>query len=153
MAGFLYASFPNSRQKNRAPTVNANTYLKVVTNQTDPLVRVALENVNRTYIILTNTDSSLTMRYLYPITAPGVDPTVTATFGVKNQTLYDTTGNLLYQKQDNGTNTNWVLVAPVDVAEYVLPLQSASLDSLGDIYCFSDDAVTSLTVGVDEGRG
>jgi hypothetical protein len=154
MAGFfVYASFPNSRNKNRAPTVNANTHLRVVNNFNLPLVQVVPDNENRTYIILTNTDSTTTMRYLYPIVAPGVNPTATPTFGVTDQTLYDTTGNLLYVKLDDGFNTNWALTTPQAVAEFVLPLQSASLDTLGDIFAFADDPVLSITVAYDEGRG
>lgn len=153
MAFFLYASFPNSRNKARSATRNANTNEIVVSNNAQPLVRVLPANENRTYMIITNTSDSITLRYIYPITAPGVNPSATATFGVTDQLLYDTTGNILYQKQDNGVNTNWVVVSPSDVAEVILPLQSASLESLGDIYAFADDGVSSITVAYDEGRG
>lgn len=153
MAFFLYASFPNSRNKARNATVNANTYLVTVGPTTAPITLIAAANENRTYIILSNTSNSLNLRYLYPVTLPGVNPTVTPTFGVLHQTLYDPTGNLLYQKQDDGRNTNWLLVTPSQVAEVVLPFQNASLETLGDIYAFTDDPAASIIVAVDEGRG
>lgn len=149
---FYYASFPNSRNKLRSPTVNANTYHVTVADNTSPLTLVAPSNLNRTYIILTNSSDAITMRYLYA-SVTVVDPSAIATFGVTDQLLYNPNINTLYQKQDDGTNMHWVIVAATDVAEYVLPFQSASLETLGDIYAFADDPASGLVIAVDEGRG
>lgn len=151
-AFFYYASFPNSRNKNRSATVNANTYEKAVLNRTAPLTLVSPANLNRTYILLTNTDDELTMRYLYAGSITN-NPSAVPTFGVVNQLLYNINTHVLYQKQDNGTNTHWNVVLPQNVAEFVLPFQTASLESLGDIYAFSDDDTDGLSIAVDEGRG
>jgi hypothetical protein len=152
MAFFRYASFPNSRNKSRSPTVNATTFHVAVSFTGQPLTLVSPANLNRTYILLNNTSETLNMRYLYATTAI-TNPMSVARFGVTFDLLYNPDTATLYQKQDDGLNTNWVVVQPIDVSEEVLPLQNANLESLQDIYAFSDDGATGLTIFVDEGRG
>jgi hypothetical protein len=149
---FLYASFPNSRFKLRSPTVEANTYQMNLNFRTQPLVLVASANLNRTYLLITNEDGVIPMRYLYATTLP-IDPSVVPTFGVLYQLIYNSGTNTLYQKQDDGVNTNWIVVLPENVGEIVQPYQSAELESLEDIYAMADDPATGISIAVDAGRG
>lgn len=153
MPVFSYASFPNSRNRNRAPTIQANTYQVSIAEIGQPLTLIAPENANRTYITLENFSLSVEFYYLYASTQ-AIDPSLTATFGVEKQLIYNNVTNILYQKQDFGTNTNWLAVNPQDVGEKVLPAQVASLESLEDVYALSNSlSPVSVVIGVDEGRG
>lgn len=156
MPYFLYASFPNSRVKPRAATQSANTYQVQLSDLTQPLVQVAVPNPNRTYIILKNLSSSTPLWYVY-VSLTLVDPSAVPTLGVKNQVLYLQATNTLYQKQDEGTTTNWSVVTIDQVGESIDQLQSASLDQIND-YIFAAansnvPVVPPVLIGVDEGRG
>jgi hypothetical protein len=154
-AFFLYASFPNSRIKPRAATAAAVTYQTTIGDLGDFLTLIAPANANRTYIILKNNDLQNQFWYIYAA-ASLIDPTLTATIGVPNQLIYNNVTNTLYQKQDFGTTTNWIIVQIEDVGERIEPLQSARLDSLESIYALSNSAipaVPAVVVDVDEGRG
>lgn len=154
-AFFLYASFPNSRNKPRPATTSAITYQVTLADFTQPLTLVATATSNRTYIILKNLDLVNNFWYVYARTL-AVNPSIVPTFGVVGDLVYFTGANALYQKQDVGTTTNWNLVLIQDVGERVEPLQSASLDSPQDIYCATDSAapvVPAVEVGVDQGTG
>lgn len=159
MPYFEYASFPNSRNKNRAPTTKAITYQKSITSQNDAapeLTLIALANLNRTYVILENLDPSYDTYYFY-VTTQVVDPTVVATFGVKNQKIWNPTSKILYNKNDDGTNTNWTAILPANLTtqgEKINPFQAATLESLEDVYAIGTQPLaTPLLIGVDEGRG
>lgn len=158
MAFFLYASFPNSRQRNRPPTRQANTYQVTVANLGEPLTKVASANLNRTYIILKNINESFDFWYIYAQDI-NYNPTSVPTFGVKDQLLYRSSLNLLYQKQSDGTGTDWLLVLIQDVGERVEPFQAASLESLEDIWVSANTVSpiilpsVPVIVDIDEGRG
>lgn len=156
MPFFLYASFPNSRVKPRAATQSANTYQVQIADVTQPLTQIAIPNANRTYILLKNLSTTTSLWYIYA-TLTVVDPSVTATLGVPNQLLYFVATNTIYQKQDDGVTTNWVVVTIDQVGESIDQLQTASLDQIND-YIFAAAAsnvpvVPPVLVGVDEGRG
>lgn len=153
MAIFQYASFPNSRNRYRTATVNANTDQVALQILSGNLTLVQPSDPNRTYLLLTNLSDQYSFFYFYCLTAPGVDPSAVAVNGVPSQLLYNPTGNLLYQKQDVGLTTNWILVNPEDVGEVVQPLQTAGLESLGDVYAITNDGVTAITIAYDAGRG
>lgn len=147
------ASFPNSRNRNRAPTLQAITYQTAISYIGQPLVMVSPANANRTYIVLENFSLDTEMFYLYAGTL-NIDPTVTATFGVEEQLIYNNVSNTLYQKQDSGVTTNWLVVQPEDVGQKLLQAQVASLESLEDIYMLANAlGAGTYIVGVDEGRG
>jgi hypothetical protein len=157
---FEYASFPNSRNRNRPPTTKANTY-QVTIGNLDSLVatRVAPANQNRTYIVLKNLNESFDFWYLY-VTTLNYSPAVVPTFGVTKQIAYNSLTNIFYQKQDDGINTNWVVTTPQDAGERIEPFQSASLESLEDIYCVANTLTAAIilplvpvVVDIDEGRG
>lgn len=155
MSFYLLASFPNSRQKSRNPTQKAVTYQVTVGNLGDPLTMVALENPNRTYIILKNLNETFDLLYIYASTVV-INPMVTALFGVKNQLVYNMGLNTLYQKQSDGLGTDWIVVQMQNVAEKIGPLQSASLESLESIWCLTEAVgpiVPGMIVDIDEGRG
>ena len=155
MAFFLYASFPNSRIKPRSSTTNAFTYQVPLVDYTQPPTLVATATPNRTYIILKNLDLVNNFWYTYATTS-AVNPSVVPTFGVTDDIIFYTGTGTLYQKQDDGTTTNWIPVNIQDVGERVEPLQSASLESPQDIYCSTDAAapvVPAVLVGVDQGTG
>lgn len=156
MPFFLYASFPNSRVKPRAATQSANTYQVQIADVAQPLTQIAIPNANRTYILLKNLSTTTSLWYIYA-TLTVVDPSVTATLGVPNQLLYFVATNTIYQKQDDGVTTNWVVVTIDQVGESIDQLQTASLDQIND-YIFAAAAsnvpvVPPVLVGVDEGRG
>jgi hypothetical protein len=155
MAFFLYASFPNSRNKPRPATTNAFTYQVSILDYTQPLTLVAVATSNRTYILLKNLDPTYNFWYTYATTS-AINPSVVARFGVVDALVYFTGTNTLYQKQDIGVTTNWVAVNIQDIGERVEPFQTASLDSPQDIYCATDSAipvVPAVLVGVDQGTG
>jgi hypothetical protein len=153
MAFFLYASFPNSRNRPRPPTTNAITYQTVIAALDVIPTLVATGTSNRTYIILKNFSDTFSYFYIYARTL-ALDPSVVATFGVVDDLIRSTTTNLIYQKQDDGITTNWVVVTIDVVGQRVEALQSASLDSPQDIYCSVDDPGPQLaTIGVDQGTG
>jgi hypothetical protein len=158
MAFFLYASFPNSRQRNRPPTRQANTYQITVSNLGEPLTMVAPDNQNRTYIILKNINEAFDFWYIYAQSINFV-PSATPTFGVAKQLLYRPTTNTLYQKQTDGVGTDWLVVLIQDVGERVEPFQAASLESLEPIWISSNTVSpitppnTAVIVDIDEGRG
>lgn len=157
MAFFIYASFPNSRQRNRAPTRQAVTYQVEIDVLGTPLTKVASENANRTYILLKNINDSYDFWYVYAGEI-SYSPQVVNTFGVKNQLLYNTTTNTLYQKQNDGQGSDWLPVLIQDVGERVEPYQTASLESLENIWCAAntDEVIapaTNVIVDIDEGRG
>jgi hypothetical protein len=151
MAFFLYASFPNSRNKIRNATQNANTYQVTLPPLGSPLALVAPSNLNRTYILVQNLSSTDALWYFYT-TTQNVNPTATPTFGVTDQILYNNVTNTLYQKQSDGLGTDWLVVLPQDVGEAIQPFQVASLESLGEIRAVSQ-TLNSVIIGVDEGRG
>lgn len=158
MAFFLYASFPNSRQRNRNPTTKAVTYQITLNNLTEPLVRVAEANLNRTYLILKNLNEDFNFWYIYATTTAVLNPSVTPTFGVKYQIIYNTTSNIIYEKQSDGTGIDWLPVLIQDVGERVDAFQSANLDSLEDVYCCADTTSpiippqVAVVVDIDSGR-
>lgn len=153
MPVFEYASFPNSRNRNRAPTIQANTFQVAVNPTGQPLVLISPANQNRTYIVLENFSLETEVFYLYAATL-NIDPTVVPTFGVAEQLIYNNVSNTLYQKQDFGTNTNWVVVLPENVGQKLLQAQVATLESLEDVYALANTALAgSYVIGVDEGRG
>jgi hypothetical protein len=156
MPFFLYASFPNSRVKPRPSTQSANTYQVSILDQTQPLTLIAAPNANRTYIILKNLSNTTALWYVYA-SQTAINPTLVATLGVPNQLLYNPGTNTLYQKQDSGTTTNWLIVTIQQVGESIDQLQSATLDQLNDyIYAAAASAlpvVPPVVIGVDEGRG
>lgn len=155
MAYFLYASFPNSRVKNRPATQSSITYQVSILDYTQPLTRVATATPNRTYIIVKNLDYSTNLWYVYADTSAD-DPTVVPTFGNIDDLIFFTGTNTLYQKTDIGVNTNWVAVNIQDVGERIEPLQMASLESPQDIYCAADSnvpVVPQVVVGIDQGIG
>ncbi len=152
MANFQYASFPNSRNRFRTATVNANTDRMTMGNLTEPLTLIRPSNPNRTYLILSNLDPGNSLLYIYAITA-SVNPSVTPRNGIQGQLLWNPDTNLLYQKQDSGLNTNWNVVAVEDVAEEIFPYQNATLEALGDIYGVSNSASEDIVIAYDEGRG
>jgi len=154
-AFFYYASFPNSRNAQRSATKQASTYQKELFDYTLPLTRIADASLNRTYVTLENFSQANSIFYLYADTI-NVDPTVTPTFGVTTALIYNDVSNTVYQKQDDGLNTNWLVIAPEDVAELIFPGASATLDALQDVYAFVNSAipiVPSVFVGIDAGRG
>lgn len=158
MAFFLYASFPNSRQKNRAPTVQANTYQVTVNNLGEPLTLVAPANQNRTYIILKNINEAFDFWYVYAASI-NFDPTGTPTFGIENQLLYRSSTATLYRKNSTGIGTDWTPVLIQDVGERVEPFQAATLESLESIYVAANTVSpiippnAAVIVDIDEGRG
>lgn len=158
MAFFLYASFPNSRQRNRPPTRQANTYQVTVNNLGEPLVMVAPDNQNRTYIILKNINEAFDFWYIYAANI-NFDPSLTPFFGTSNQLVYRSSTNQLYQKQSDGIGTDWLLVAIQDVGERVEPFQAASLESLEPIWVAANTVSpimppsVPVVVDIDEGRG
>lgn len=158
MPYFLYASFPNSRQRNRAPTRQAVTYQVTVGLLGAPLTKVAAENQNRTYILLKNINESFDFWYIYAAEI-NFNPSSVPTFGVENQLLYRSSTNQLFQKQTTGVGTDWSLVQIQDVGERVEPYQTASLESLENIWCAANTAgpiippATAVIVDIDEGRG
>lgn len=155
MPYFLYASFPNSRNKIRPPTTNAETFQVPLVPYSSPLTQVAKREANRTYIILKNLD--LTNNFWYVYADPTIiNPTIVPTFGLQFDTLYYTPSNQLYQKQDNGETINWLPVSIQNVGLRIEPLQSASLDSPEAIYAATDSnvvVVPAVIVGVDQGFG
>lgn len=152
MANFQYASFPNSRNRFRTATVNSNTDRLTIGNLTQPITLIRPSNPNRTYLILSNLDPGTSLLYLYAITA-SVNPSAVPRNGVEGQLLWNPTTNLLYQKQDSGLNTNWIVVDPIDVAEEIFPYQNATLESLGDVYGVANAGAGSILIAYDEGRG
>lgn len=152
MAFFLFASFPNSRNKSRSPTVNAVTYQLTTGLVAAPLTLASPANANRTYIILSNFSEEVNLLYVYAELTT-INPAAISTFGVKDQLLYNQGSNILYQKQSTGDGVDWNIVLVQNVAERVLPFQNATLESLGSIYVTSEDVATTVLVGVDEGRG
>ena len=156
MPVFSYASFPNSRLQPRPSTNQANTYQVQIADYTQPVTEIAAPNLDRTYIILKNLSQSTAFWYIYA-TPTLVDPSAVATYGVINQLLINTTLNVIYQKQDDGTTTNWTIVNIQDVGESIDPLQAASLEVISDyIYAAANSnvpVVPDILVGVDEGRG
>lgn len=153
MAAFQYASFPNSRSRNRSPTIQANTVQKTVNEYALPMTLLSPANLNRTYLNVENTDDQLTVMYVYA-NPTVIDPTAVPTNGVPNQLLYNVGADILYQKQDEGTTTNWVVVTKQSVGRKLFPYQNATLDALQNIYGFVDSAVAaSAVLDLDEGRG
>lgn len=155
MAFFLYASFPNSQNRNRPGTRNAVTYQKTIFDYNQPLTLVASENTRRIYIILRNLSSTNSFWYVYarPVTD---DPSVVPTFGLYDDCVYLTSTNTLYKHNSEGLDTNWEATDIEFVGERVEALQSAVLESPEHIYCAIDSAVPvvgNLTIGVDEGYG
>lgn len=154
-AFFLYASFPNSRIKPRPSTTIAKTVQIQVADYSQNYTKVAGEDLNRTYVILRNFSTSTSIFYVYANDTT-VNPSVTATYGVTGQMLFFTTSNTLYQKQDDGTNTNWVAVNIEDVGEQIGALQSGTLDSPQSIYVAANSnapVVPDVIVGIDLGSG
>ncbi len=153
MAAFQYASFPNSRSRNRSPTIQANVYHVSVTELGNPLTLVSVANLNRTYINVQNTDDEIGVLYFYA-NPTVIDPSVVPTNGVPNQLLYNSGADILYQKQDNGLSTNWNIVSKASVGRDLFPYQNATLDALQNIYaCANSVAPATVQIDVDEGRG
>ena len=152
MAFFLYASFPNSRVKPRPATSVATTYHTIAGLIGAPLVLAASKSLNRTYVMLKNLSDTIQLFYLYATTSP-IDPSVVPTNGLTEELLYNSVSNTLYQKQDDGVTTNWVVVLPQNISEVVDPGETASLESPQDVYVLSNSGATNVTVGVDLGLG
>lgn len=152
-AFFYYASFPNSRIKPRPSTSRAETAQVSIDEYGSPYTKIVEQDTSRTYMLLQNFDSSLGFFYVYANDI-AVNPSVVATFGATGEMRFFTGTNTLYQKQDDGVNTNWLAVNIEDVGERVSPLQTASLDSPQDVYAAVDSAVPATTiVGIDKGVG
>lgn len=151
MAFFLYASFPNSRGRPRDPTISANTFQIALNATGGALVKIGDTNLNRTYLTIENLSAVTSVHYLYAKTI-AFDPTVVPLIGVINELAYNVGTATLYQKQDDGITTNWVVVLAANVAETIFPEQVAQLNALGEIWGVSAGAV-GVTVGIDEGRG
>lgn len=151
MPYFLYASFPNSRVKPRPSTQNSVTY-RTALAVAPALTLVSPPNPNRTYIMLKNLSSEVSLVYVYA-TVVLVNPSVVATLGVTKQCVIF--GGQLYQKQDEGETTNWNPVNIQDVGETIDQLQTASLDEIADsIYmAYTGAPLNPVLVAVDEGRG
>lgn len=154
MPYFLYASFPNSRQRNRAPTVQAKTYQFEANRLDEPLSLASPANLNRTYLILKNLGEDYDFYYIYAQVV-AFDPSVIGLFGVVNQTVYDPVNNIIYQKQSDGFGTDWNIVLIQDVGERVEPFQSANLDALENVWVATNSTspLPKTIIGVDEGRG
>lgn len=153
MPVFEYASFPNSRNRNRAPTIQANTFQVPIQPIGQPLTLISPANQNRTYIVLENFSLETEVFYLYATTL-NVNPSAVPTFGVAEQLIYNSNTNTLYQKQDFGLNTNWNVVLPENVGQKLLQAQVATLESLEDVYALANAVVPgTYVIGVDEGRG
>lgn len=154
MTYFLYASFPNSRQKNRNPTTQAKTDQFFANRLDQPLTLASPANLNRTYCILKNLGEDFNFYYIYAQEI-NYDPSIIPLFGVVEQTVYNSTTNKIYQKQSDGLGTDWLIVTINTIGERVEPFQSANLDSLENIWvasdCLSPDQPTFI--GKDEGRG
>jgi hypothetical protein len=152
----LLASFPNSRIKPRPSTQAANTYQVTLDHLGNPITKIAFANLNRTYIALENLSQLVGMWYVY-VTEITFNPSLIALNGVPEQLAYDTVTQTLYQKQDVGVTTNWVVVLIQNVGEFISPLQTASLESLEPIYGAYNSTPPvgppTPSVGVDEGRG
>lgn len=151
MAYFLYASFPNSRGRPRSATINANTFQIDADIIGQPLTKAVDTDYNRTYTNLENLSALENLLYLYAKTV-AVNPTLVATDGVEMELAYNVGSNTLYQKQDDGSTTNWLVVQPEDVAHTIYPEQNATLDALGEIWVLTDGAAP-ITIGVETGRG
>lgn len=154
-AFFYYASFPNSRIKPRPSTTKAVTEQITIADYSLPYTKIVTEDPNRTYMLLENFSSTTAFWYVYANDIT-VNPSVVPTFGSTGEMRFFTGTNTLYQKQDDGTNTNWVAVNIEDVGEKVLALQTASLDSPQDVYAAADSAVPvvpDVIVGIDKGAG
>ncbi len=149
---FLYASFPNSRIKPRPATTVATTYHTVAPVLGSPLVLAAAASLNRTYVMIKNLDAAVQLIYIYAITQV-VDPSAVAVNGLTDELLYNPNTHVLYQKQDDGTTTNWSIVLPQNVGEVVDPGETASLESPQDLYVLANSGGTTVTVGVDVGLG
>lgn len=153
---FKYASFPNSRLKNRNPTVQAVTDQIEVFDYTQPATLISSASLNRTYLLIESLTDIEEVLYFYATTSI-IDPTLVPTFGVARDLYYNAGADILYQKQDDGTNTNWIIVQKQDVGQKIFQIQTAGLESLQDIYAFYNSGVVSpaapILVGVDEGRG
>jgi hypothetical protein len=153
MGFFLYASFPNSRNKNRAPTATADTTQVTANGSASPVpTLVAASNTNRTYVSLQNTD--LTNDGYYGYATTGVqDPSVVATFGVPGDLFVSTGTNKLYVKTDTGITTAWTITVLSAVGWLLRAGQIAgNLESLQDIYVQSAAPATIL-IDVDQGQG
>lgn len=153
MAFFLYASFPNSRNKNRLPTVAAITFPVTIADNTAAVPTLLSQaSLNRTYLSIENTDTSDDMVYGYATTG-ALDPSVTPFFGIVNDLYVSTTTNLLYVKNDVGITNNWTVTTLPTVGYLLRFAQIAnSLESLQDVYAQSLTANT-IIVNCDEGRG
>jgi len=154
MAYFLYASFPNSRQRNRAPTVQAKTDQFLANRLDESLTLASPANLNRTYCILKNLGEDYDFFYIYAQIVVS-DPSILGLFGVVEQTVYNPNTNTIYQKQSDGFGTDWNVVLVQDVGERVEPFQSANLDSLENIWVATNSVSPQdkTNIGKDEGRG
>ena len=153
MPFFWYASFPNSRIKPRPSTTKAVTVQITLADYTQPITEIVAADPNRTYVLVENFSDSVGVWYVYAETVL-VDPTSVATFGSIDQLVKF--GNQLYQKQDDGTTTNWITVNIEDVGEFISPRQTANLDSPGTIWAAADSnvpVVPAVEVGIDRGSG
>ncbi len=153
MAFFLYASFPNSRNKNRAPTATADTTQVVAVGSASPVpTLVAAANQNRTYVALQNTDLSNDGYYGYATTG-AQDPSIVATFGVPGDLFVSTGTNKLYVKNDTGITTAWTITTLAAHGWLLRAGQIAGdLQSLQDIYVQSS-VVATILIDVDQGQG
>lgn len=151
MPFFTYASFPNSRNRFRSPTISAHTQQFTLNAVGGIPIILSSANQNRTSLTVEN--ESLTEDMVYGYTVDGTqNPTVTATFGLTNDLFFRTTTNTLYIKNDDGTTTNWS-VTTLDVVGFIIkPLQAFQVDALQTVRALSFTAFTVL-VSVDEGRG
>lgn len=154
MAFFLYASFPNSRNRNRSPTRLANTHQVTITDIGGIPTLLAAENLNRTALTLKNT--SVTDNLYYGYTEQGItDPTAVARFGLLYDLYFNTATNLLYVKTaSDGISTNWALTTLQASGFFINSLQSVDVQSLQNVRAQTDTAapVTPVVVDVDEGR-
>ena len=154
MAFFLYASFPNSRQRNRSPTRVANTFQVLINNQGDtPITELVDADENRTALTLENTSVTDDMYYTY-VTKLAVDPSVVATFGLPNDHVLDTVSGLLYIKSDTGITTNWTITT-VQVSGFLIrAAQSVDIQSLQVVVAQAAEILplNPITIDIDYGR-
>lgn len=155
MPFFVYASFPNSRQRNRSPTRVANTF-QVTINAVGvvPPTKLVDADENRTALTLENTSITDDMVYGYT-TEAAVNPSVTATFGLKNDLFLDTGTGLLYVKTlSDGVSTSWVVTTLQASGFLIRAAQSVDIQSLQVVRCQAavGTPAPAIVVDIDNGR-
>jgi len=155
MPYFEYASFPNSRQRNRSPTRVANTSQVTINNLGDtPATKLVDADENRTSLTLENTSTTNDLYYGY-VTEGVIDPSAIATFGLINDMYMNTVSGLIYVKADDGITTNWAITTLQVSGFLIRAAQSVDILSLQVVVAQAADLapVTPIVVDLDYGRG